>query len=97
MNIVKEITAENQFTETIEAGSGHLTLLIGDSSSFVGTVTVQVTTKTDDLVGWVDDEIYTGEAVDIINNTNGVKIRVGCKTGDYTSGSIKIVLLRDIN
>ena len=95
MKVTKEITGEGQFTDAIDAGSGELTLLIGDSSSFTGTLTVQV--KTEDFTGWIDDVTYTDEVVDIINSTGGLQIRVGCIAGNYTSGSIKVVLLRDIN
>ena len=94
MKVTKEITAENQFTDAIELGNEGATIIVGDSSSFSGTLTLQVTT--DDFTGWVDDITYTGEAVEVVNPGQEVQVRVGCKTGNYTSGSIKVAIYRQV-
>ena len=90
--VTQEVTAENQLTDGIQVGRGGATLIIGDTSSFSGTITLQV--KTSDFTGWVDDSTYTGEVVEILNPSSEISVRVGCKTGDYTSGSITVAIYR---
>lgn len=90
--VLATIAAQNTFTNGIEVGAGGATLIIGDSSSFVGTITLQV--STDDFTGWVDSTTYTGEAIEIINPSSEISVRVGCATGNYTSGSIVVAIYR---
>jgi hypothetical protein len=92
--VTKVIDAENTFTNGLEVGMGGATIIVGDDSSFSGTLTLQVTTE--DFTGYVDNITYTGEVIDIVNGSQEITVRVGCKTGEYTSGSIKVAIYRNV-
>lgn len=83
-----DITAENQFTDYVGVGASHdgVVTVIGTGSM---TLTLQV--------------LPTGESTPLDIDTitaagryafpgGGGKWRVGCKTGDFTSGTMKAII-----
>lgn len=92
--VAQTITGEGQATDKIQCGLEGLTLMIGDNDNFDGTISVQYTS--DDLNWeWVDDErTFTNSGVYTIRGSTEIFARAGCKVGDYTRGSITVILYR---
>ena len=92
-DLTKSVTAQNQFTS---AGliRGYFSLSI--SGTWVATVHVQ--RSFDDGVTWLDVNSYTsntekkGFEPGSNGGQDGIKYRVGVKTGNYTSGTVVIRL-----
>lgn len=93
--VTKEITSENDFSETIEVeGSGNRRIFtITRSGTFTATITLQ--RSFDEGATFEDVETYTTAGSksldDGLDNTN-VLYRIGVKTGNYTSGTITVSL-----
>ena len=84
------VAAQNTFTDpiTIMAGQG---ANISVSGTFAATVTLQ---RLLDGVTWQDvpDAIYTGAAEKIYDAVSSHEIRIGVKTGGFTSGTVEVLL-----
>ncbi len=87
-SVSASLTAENTFSDEIVL-RGKFDVSV--SGTFVGTVTVQ--RSWDDGVTWVDCADYTtptetfGEQI-----TNNILYRIGCQTGNFTSGTMVVRL-----
>jgi len=100
MYVDATIDAENKFTDSIsptyKSSSGRLNVTLYDAdSNWVGTITLQRYYARGDLSKnvWLDVAGYSGETERyIIEREPGVSYRIGCKTGDYTSGDIVVRL-----
>ena len=92
----KSITAENQFTDSIDTKSGGLAVSVSgfsDSPAFSGTVTLQ--RSFDNGSTWRDVATYTADAEKSIDvPVDGIFYRLGVKTGDYTSGTAEVGLYK---
>jgi len=84
-SVSKSITAQNVFTDSIQVDKGDAGS-ISVSGTFVGTVTFQ---RRLDGVNWRDIETYIAETEKDFEAGEGSEIRLGVKTGDYTSGTIE--------
>ena len=87
------ITAQNTFTDTLVI-EGPLQVSVEDTSSMSMTITLQrlhyATGSYIDVTGDITEEgVYT------VSDGGGATWRVGCKTGDYTSGTASVCLLGD--
>ena len=89
--VEKEITAQNQFTDWIQI-TGSALLTIRDVSSMSMTVTLQCKQEGDTSA--IDSDTETGEGAWVMQNCGGLYWRVGCKTGDYTSGTANVMISR---
>ncbi|KKL88868.1 hypothetical protein LCGC14_1920400 [marine sediment metagenome] len=84
-SVTKSITAENVFTDLIQVDKGD-TGSISVSGTFVATVTLQ---RRLDGANWRDIESYTAQTEKDFEVGEGSEIRLGVKTGDYTSGTVE--------
>ena len=90
--VCSSISAQNTFTEEIII-NGPAVLSVDDTSSMSMTVTLQ--RKHAATGTWKDcSTVVTAEGLYTIVNCLG-SYRVGCKTGDYTSGTASICLTGD--
>lgn len=90
--VLASITAENMFTEPLELDSGNLASL-SLSGTYVATAVLQRqlpgqvgwndVPNPDDSVGWSDNTEKTYKA------DERCLLRLGVKTGDYTSGTVE--------
>lgn len=92
MKKIIDITDENLWTEPMQIGMEGATIMIGNNTSFSGTLTVQYGST--DFDTWIDDITYSSETVDVVRPNTEMYIRIGTKLGDYESGSIKAVIYR---
>lgn len=98
ITVTATVTAQNTYTSTIKPtnhfGSpkiGHLTLSI--SGTFAATVTLQ--RSFDSGSNWVDVETYTAATEKaIIDKTDDIQYRVGVKTGEFSSGTVNLILAK---
>ena len=98
-NVTKEISAENTFTDGIFPEgfiqgfkTGHLNLSVA-GTGWSATVTLQ--RSFDRGENWHDVESYTeNEQAQIEDRGTDVMYRIGVKTGDYTSGTVDVMLSR---
>jgi hypothetical protein len=90
--VIVTITGDNQASAPLSLGGDGAIIMISDDDSFDGTLTVQYIS--DEFNQWVDDVKYSGPVVDRVKAGTEFSIRIGCKTGDYVSGSIKAVIYR---
>jgi hypothetical protein len=75
-----------------QTNMGRFSLSI-EGSSFSGTVTLQ--RSFDNASTWKDYDTYTADAEERhIDTTIGILYRAGCKEGDFTSGSVDIILAK---
>jgi hypothetical protein len=90
--VSKDVTAEDEFTNSIELDSGE-SVIVNLSGTWVGTVTVQRSFDSGDT--WVDYYTTTSNiSVEITEASDDVYYRAGIKTGDYTSGTSNILLTK---
>ncbi len=92
----RTVDAQNEFTDGIEVGVGRdFTARIADLSSFAGTITIQAKkdNELDSAYSDVESFVYASDWIKIGEFlTPGWYVRIGCKTGDYTSGSITVTV-----
>lgn len=90
------ISGQNQFTDwypirTRRPGLPRAAgLRIGDGSAFSATITVQVKEPDEDSSKAQDIANYTQGTRKTLEFAQDVDVRVGCKTGNYTSGTIPV-------
>lgn len=89
MKITATIIGANQWTPEMELPAGYFDLSV--SGTFVATVTVQ--RSLDGGVIWGDCASFTAPTEDTGLEGAGARYRVGCKTAEFTSGSINISVL----
>ena len=88
MKVTATIIAENTWTGVLDVAAGFFSLSI--KGTFVATVTVQ---RTYDGTNWGDVGTFTGQTEQTGQEGSGAKYRAGVKTGDFTSGTIEILLM----
>ena len=89
----KTISAENTFTDPVLVHAGYFSLSISGLSD--STVTVQKSYDVDDedaVSNWVDVDTFTANAEEVGFEPENRVYRVGIKTGDYGSDTVKIRL-----
>ena len=88
----KEITAQNTWTDTILSVDRNDQLLIEMKGTWVATVTLQ--RSSDEGDNWIDVYQHTANAAVSLTEevSDDVWYRLGVKTGDYTSGTVKATL-----
>jgi len=87
----KSITAQNLFTDSVSIGRGGATVVIIDTSSMSMTVVLQIYINGD----WRDTgDTWTAEGTHDIFGVSDFLMRVGVKTGGYTSGTATVQLYR---
>jgi hypothetical protein len=85
-----EITAEDTFT-TPKKVNGEFSVWITDTDTMDMTITLQGTV---DKITWTDTgDSWSAAGVYPITDGLGAMYRVGCKAGDYTSGTAIIYLI----
>lgn len=89
--VTASVTAENSFTEWLDVWPGHVD--VGISGTWVGTVTVQRKLNSSDTV--LDVDTFTSNFQGYFTVGSGQAVRVGVKTGDYTSGTVVITVCQD--
>jgi len=78
------ITAENQFSDSVRVQREFVFSLY--SNSFTGKITLQ---RSFDNVTWGDVEVFEDTSTEKNGEQpGGAYYRFGCKTGDFTSGTI---------
>lgn len=90
------VSAQNQFTEWFSfrpsqympEGKHRAGLRIGNNTGFSATVTLQAKRPSEAASAAADIETYTIETLKTLEFAEAVDIRVGVKTGEYTSGTI---------
>ena len=82
-SVSASITAQNTFTDPMNIGAGG-SVSLSISGTFVATVTIQHRLNGED---WRDVATYTGEVEKIYDAGERADVRVGVKTGDFTSGT----------
>ena len=87
MSVTKDITTENDFSDPLMVCAGYFSISV--QGTFVGKVTLQ---KTYDETNWRDVEVFTSSGEHYGLEPEGSKYRIGIKTGDYNSGSVKVRL-----
>ena len=95
--VKKDISAENQFTESIRIDpvyAGRLNVSVS-GDNWTAVVTLQ-RHFFDELAGvWHDVDIFTSKAeTSFVDLEQGNEYRIGVKTGDYTSGPIPVRISR---
>ena len=91
-NLVQtDLSAENTFTDYYSLGEGDVPIFVITEGTWVGTLTVQIrypgrTTPID----MPDERFTTNFDIPAVNLPIGAEIRVGFKTGEYTSGTASI-------
>lgn len=89
----KTITAQNTFTDAVMVHAGYFTLSIRGLTDT--TVTVQKSYQEVDNEAanvWVDVDTFTADAEEVGFEPENRLYRVGVKTGDYGSDTVKIRL-----
>ncbi|MCP5230907.1 MAG: hypothetical protein H6948_02235 [Zoogloeaceae bacterium] len=91
------ITGENQFTPWFSfrptPGEKHCAgLYVGPESSFSGTIVLQTKRPgADDATAQdIPSQTFTSPTAKTLEFAHDIEVRVGCKTGGYTSGSIDV-------
>ncbi len=90
--VTKAITAQNDFTDWMKlrnTGPHYFTMMIW--GTFTANVTVQLR-HADDSATIVDIGTYTAAIGKEGRVAGGVDIRIGVKTGDYSSGTVNVSL-----
>lgn len=95
-HVHRTVDAANEFTDVISIRGpldqpAYLLVISDNNSSFSGTITVQV--RVPDGTDWVDLTTYTASFAQNITMNSNCDIRIGCKTGEFTSGSIDVHLI----
>lgn len=98
ISVTKTVTAQNMYTDSIAPHAndksqrcGFLSLAI--YGTWVATITVQ--RSFDAGQNWVDVTTYTtNQHLTIDDRVEGILYRVGCKTGNFTSGTCYLVLAK---
>lgn len=88
LRIEKDITSNNSFTEPGIFDFGAVAVSI--TIPTVGTVTIQK--SSDDGNTWKDVEQWTESTECLFLNLDRAQVRIGCKSGDYDSGTINVIL-----
>ena len=91
--VTANITAQNTFTSSISASykNAQSALNLSISGTWVATVTLQ--RSFDGGTTWVDVETFgSNYEARIWEPEDGVIYRIGVKTGDFTSGTVKVRL-----
>ena len=93
-SVTKIVEAEDKFTDKISPTWGHgdkaLNISVG-GSGWVAVITAQRSFNNGDT--WNDCSKFTSpEEARICDSEEGVMYRIGCKEGDFTSGSIPLRL-----
>ena len=88
------ITAENQFTDWLQMDKVKSSFLLTIAGTFVATIKTQI--SYDNGITWYDDG---GEFTEEMSKVSSelpvaISVRVGVKTGDFTSGSVYVKLSR---
>ncbi len=88
------VDGENQFTNSIKPSwvtSGYIDIVIEPDDSWSGTITVQRSFDNGD--SWHDTDSFTsGIGSYLIEKSSKALLRIGCKTGNYSSGTCKVML-----
>lgn len=84
----KSITAQNTFTDAVTLKAGE-TADISISGTFTATVTVQ---RKIDGTNWRDVGTYTSSEETVYTAGGDHEMRVGVKTGDFTSGTVNVLI-----
>lgn len=98
-NKTKTVTAENEFTAPLSptykrssAPDGKLNISVG-GTGWVAVLTLQ--RSFDSGSTWLDVTNYSSPEESVVSEfEEGVIYRIGCKTGDFTSGSIPLRISR---
>lgn len=98
ISVSQTVTAQNMYTDSIAPHDneksqrcGHLTLSI--SGTWTGTVVLQRSFDNGDT--WITLASYTtNQDISINDKTTDILYRAGCATGNYTSGTINIILAK---
>lgn len=96
ISVEASITAQNQFTDWFPIrtqGPGRprtAGLRIGDGSTFSATITVQTKEPDEATAAAQDIANYTTGQRKTLEFVHDVDVRVGCKTGNFTSGTIPV-------
>ena len=89
-NVEAAITAQNTFTDWLDVPIGQRYSL-SIWGTFVGTVTLQKTYDGGNTI--LDIENFSGPASDVsVEVPENQQVRIGIKTGDYTSGTANVRL-----
>lgn len=80
------ITAANTFTRSYSVEKGEKVLLVVGGSGWVATARLQI--STDNGATWSNVQSWTAPAALLYESPAQCLIRLGCVTGEYTSGTI---------
>jgi len=90
------ISAENQWTDWIQVngkGKNSLALIITNLSGWTGTITLQSNRAGDADALAIDDPMtFSGAARENVEMVGPGLLRIGCKTGDFSAGSLTVEL-----
>lgn len=84
----KSISAQDTFTDPIEVSEGLVSVSL--SGTFSATVTLQ--RQFEGLSTWVDVKTYTAIDEENLECPEPMSVRIGIKTGNYTSGTVVLHL-----
>ena len=90
-NTTASLTAQNTFIDAVQLDAGKKAA-ISISGTFSATVTVQ---RRLDGSNWRDVQSFTAAAEQTFDAGVGQEIRVGVKTGDYTSGTVACLISKE--
>ena len=96
ISVAATITAQNQFTDwfpirTQAPGRPRTAgLRIGDGSAFSATITVQTKAPEEETASAQDIANYATGQRKTLEFAHDVDVRVSCKTGNFTSGTIPV-------
>lgn len=90
-NTTKSVTAENTFTDAVQLDANKKAA-ISISGTFSATVTVQ---RRLDGANWRDVQSFSAATEQSYEADVGQEIRVGVKTGDFSSGTVAIAVSKE--
>lgn len=89
--VTRTITAENQFSDALTLRVGEKASISINSTAISATLHVQRTF--DGGTTWLDVKSYTANAQETYEADEPCSIRIGCKTGNFTSQTALVVRL----
>lgn len=85
------VSAEDTFTDPLNIkGPGYIR--VTDTSSMSMTLSLQ--SSDDDGTSWITEDTFSAEGTYEIENGLGLAWRIGCASGDYTSGTADVKIAR---
>lgn len=90
-NVSASVTAQNSFTDLVQMDAKQKAA-ISISGTFSATVTVQ---RRLDGTNWRDVQNFSSPTEQTYEAECGQELRVGVKTGNFTSGTVTIIISKD--